>query len=594
MNNATLKKSFWKSCTFVALVVCAVTLLLLIGAFTFPTPPLIISEDTTRITGPLTAKGRIDFLKALEQHITPPELATDENGYRLFVRQFGDLAEYYTGIGVENREFYRLQIYEKLGLDPDIPPTLTLPEHPFAVLKTYYETTENAIPEHYLDSRAELSAEILEELWNSPWTLDDFPMLADWTAEIDEPLDAIAAAIAKPVFFVPLVQYQVSRQTDTTPIAYPSIGNSLLFRRIMRMFSIRATYRIGQGNIDGFINDRLTLYRLGRLTEQTGLTCYLAAAGIQMTALALPIEENPAHPLTKEQICRLLEELDALPPQTTLQKLYEVDRFWVLSLVQDLQYSTPSNLTDWVCLGGSELLFEITRYSCDWNIVYRQINEVYDILKEPHTGEKLRARLEKAERPWRLNRLLPMLTSGGRGEIAADYLISLIVSDITPENSICRAQCSENLQRLVLAMMLYQLENGTLPDENWPSQITPYLGAEPEQYFSCSIHPSPAGETRYALVQYGETIQADSDAFWLVATTTSVPFDKAVISADELMVMDRTRIDRKNYFHTAGRIMDLSGMLAAHRNGAVRWHPWQHITGTGSNGDPESSEQSEQ
>ena len=75
---------------------------------------MVISKETTRITAPLTADGYIDFLKALEEHSYPPELATDDNGFRVFVRLFGNVGE------TAHSEFYRLQKYEKLGSVTDL------------------------------------------------------------------------------------------------------------------------------------------------------------------------------------------------------------------------------------------------------------------------------------------------------------------------------------------------------------------------------------------------------------------------------------------------------------------------------------------
>ena len=76
-------------------IIVGILLLLLFGLRFFiwltPPPPLVISEETTYLTGPLTNDGLIDYFKALEERFTPPELATDENGYRIFLRQFGDV-----------------------------------------------------------------------------------------------------------------------------------------------------------------------------------------------------------------------------------------------------------------------------------------------------------------------------------------------------------------------------------------------------------------------------------------------------------------------------------------------------------------------
>jgi hypothetical protein len=74
----------------------------------------VISEKTTRIIKPLTSDGQIDFLRYVEEKYYPKELATDENGFRLFVQK--------TGCTFSNNEFYKQQMYQKLGLDINIKP----------------------------------------------------------------------------------------------------------------------------------------------------------------------------------------------------------------------------------------------------------------------------------------------------------------------------------------------------------------------------------------------------------------------------------------------------------------------------------------
>ena len=216
-----------------------------------PAPRLVISEETTRITAPLTADGYIDFFKALELKTYPPELATDDNGFRVFVRAFGNVGEATT---LSDPEFYRLQKYEKLSLDPDTPPTYTLPLAPHVVIKNFYEAKEEKVPDK------------VDALWQNPWTLEQLPMFEDWINECDVPLDAIAEMIRQPIFMPPLLHHPAYAETGR----YGSLFSLLLpdvqtFREIARMFQARAMYRIAQGNIDGAIDDKLTIHRLGRL-----------------------------------------------------------------------------------------------------------------------------------------------------------------------------------------------------------------------------------------------------------------------------------------------------------------------------------------
>jgi hypothetical protein len=495
-----------------------------------PAPPLVISEKTTRITGPLTDDGYIDFLKALEQRYYPPELATDDNGFRMFVQQFGDKNVYEKNVSQEDREFYRLQIYEKLGLDSDNPPTLTLPVPPCIIIEGFK--------------------------YDQPWTLEDYPMLADWVNEMDEPLDAIAEAIRKPVFFPPLLQSPESVESGLPQCLIELIQPDVsLFRNIARNFTARATYRIGQGDIDGAINDKLTLHRLGRLTAQRGfMVNHLVGIAIEGIAIAIPIGANPEYPFTKEQVQRVFAGLDTLPQRRAFRDTLEWDRYFSLSCVQVTQIGIDQHQNP---LGEFSILRNLpTRRTFNWNIVYRRMNEVHDAVQEPPPRAKLGAILDAEDRmqatPW--NVFVMAVTPGGRERIFANMLIALALpATNATEEALRRSECQEIFQRLTLAILFYQLETGAMPDENWVTQITPYLAGTP---LSCPSNPSPPGETTYALVQYGDAIPG---SLLLVELTEPVPFDKAIVTADEVLARQRTGNSHSG------------GMNTAYRNGSVRF-----------------------
>ena len=543
-----------------------------------PKPSLVISESTTRITGPLTADGQIDFLKAWEQRSYPPELATDDNGFRVFVRLFGNVGNY-NNVSDEDREFYRLQKYEKLGLDPNIPPTLALPMDPDKVIEEFYK----AQGEEYLDDlfpieigvtySSEEITEVLEQRdrnkeekkyrerennqWDRPWTLEEYPMLADWVNEIDAPLDAIADAVRKPIFCFPLLQSPESVQLDMPQhMLGLRLSDVQASRDIARVFQARATYRIGQGNIDGAIDDQLMMFRLGRLIPQRGiLVQYLVGISVEAMARGIAVGANPEHPLTEQQIRRILEGLNALPSRAPFSDAFESERFMTLSSTQYLDMTENKH---W-----------FRKRAYDINIVYRRLNELFDALQEPPPRLKYHAILEEAETlvqragtmTWWDRFVLWMTPGHVVVETAiADMLIALVAPAITAsEEAVRRSECTENMQRLALAILLYQLEHGMMPDKNWATQIEKYLGENPEQYFSCPSNPAPEEHTTYAMVQYGDELPTNPDTLLLVELTESVPLREAVVSVDE--VLARQRVGSSH----AGR------MNVAYRSGAVRF-----------------------
>lgn len=126
---------------------------------------------------------------------------------------------------------------------------------------------------------------------------------------------------------------------------------------------------------------------------------------------------------------------------------------------------------------------------------------------------------------------------------------------------------------MALAILLYQLEHGTIPnhnglDENWAEQIEKYLGEQPEHYFSCPANPSPKGETVYALVQYGDDLPENLDTILLIELATSVPFAEAVISVDEILEGKYTKTHH-------------GGINTADRSGRVRLLPLHSLSHRG-------------
>ena len=592
---ATPPKKRW-SCCFIAALCMAIpgmAVVLLVGWIilihrVIPKPALVISEETTYVTAPLTADGQIDFFKALEQKFYPPELATDDNGFRIFVCLFGDVG--YEG-KPEDREFYRLQKNEKLGLDPNVQPTLTLPMDPDKVIEEFYkaqgeEYLDDRFPIH-IDFKATYSPEEITGLlkqreeqrnkdgkkyrerennqWDRPWTLEEYPMLADWVNEIDAPLDAIADAVRKPIFFFPLLQSPESVQSGK-PQNLLEVKPDQIARSVARLFQARATYRIAQGNIDDAIDDQLTLFRLGRLVPQTGMLIHhLVGISVEAVARGIPVGANPEHSLTEQQIRRILDGLNALPPRAPIYDAIEWERYMGLSTVQEVMRDASS-------LFGMDI--HVTHRfatSFDWNIIFRRMNEMYDATQEPRPRKKYYAMMEELEMarstPW--NMFVWLVTPGSVESRIANMFLALLCPAVDAfEESIHRSECAENLQRLALAMMLYQHEHGKMPNENWAVQIEPYLTGTPAQepgvpanngvpvkYFSCPSNPSPEGMSTYAPVQYGDT----NGEILLVELSEAVPLGEAVISVEEALARQRT-----GSLHSGE-------MNVAHRNGAVRF-----------------------
>jgi len=304
------------------------------------------------------------------------------------------------------------------------------------------------------------------------------------------------------------------------------------------------------------------------LTAHRGfLHNYLVGLAIEDMAGIIPVNANSEHPLTQEQIQRLLEGLGTLPPRRPSRDSLEWERYHGLSAVQYVQIVVSQGQTPFSQSAFFRYL-SARKSLVNWNIIYRRMNEWYDAMLEPSLRERAWAILEPMDSAYQMKWIVyRRFLTGDATETAIYYLFPLLVPDVGAfEESIRRSECVDNMQHLVLAILLYRLENGTMPDENWATQIKQYLGDNPEQYFSCpsNLHlegASPKGETTYAFIQYGDTVPENFDTLLLVELKESVPFDKATITADEILAQKRMGGQHSDMINTAyqsGAVQQLS------------------------------------
>jgi hypothetical protein len=365
---------------------------LLLGAFIhwniFRIPPFRISEETTLVTEPLTDDGtRVDYFAALERSLYPPEMKTDDNGYRLIVRALGHDGHRQQDDSDDVVQARVAQVYEKLGLDPAIKPTMTC-----------------ITPGEYLREYA--AAEGLDEKQaqeldvHGPWTLDDLPMMEPWLKDVGPVLDLVAEAVRKPAYCLPLVRLArevAFREVGTfgeMRIEGLHTGDVVGTSRFAEMLIARANYRIGSGDIDGAIDDAVTCQRLGRHLSSRGIVTSIALEEIAASLGVAAIRESQP---TERQLRRFIEELNALPPRGY------ADRYWLDYRYRSLDRFQDHALSDDVPAKDVAYWLSIDRptaesFTVDWNIVLRRINELCD-------GVNCRCR---SGRPGRLCRLFSL------------------------------------------------------------------------------------------------------------------------------------------------------------------------------------------
>ena len=266
--NGTKTKRSWRTLVFYTLLFAPVFGALAVWFFCIYAPPLRVSVETTRYTEPLTADGQVDFARVYERLVTPPDIDGDANGFRELTRIFGDIENLVREYPPQERgEALRRQKYEKLGLDPNVPPIMDFPKNTHASL-------------------FEKSRERLEK----PWTTE-LQILSDWVTTVDPALDAAAETIRKPFFFIPIL---LEPRPDCPMFQLTAFPGFSSFRNLVQCFQNRALIRIMTGNIDGAIDDCITLHRFGRSLEMHGgLNHRLVGIAIDTIGFSLPLGANP-------------------------------------------------------------------------------------------------------------------------------------------------------------------------------------------------------------------------------------------------------------------------------------------------------------
>lgn len=469
----------------------------------FRDTPLEISKETTLITEPLTADGtRVDYFRAIELELYPPNMKTDDNGYRLLVRALGPMVDSSSSDAAILAE----QTYEKLGLDPTIKPTLTY-EEPSDFLQRYEaakeikETEEETTGTENLDDldlsptpEEEYEAvEDIDEQLSRPWTLETMPMMADWLEQNGPTLDLLAEAVRKPVFCRPWTR---SDEEAGLLLATP-LSDIQRFRSFARGLFARANYRIATGDIDGAINDLITCKVLGCQVGKQG-TVIDAVVGISLEGIAnsIPIAGSLEHQPTEAQLERLSKELENLPKRSTPETSLLFERYYMLDMVQLLatRNKEKMNLEDifWNVAESDQIVLKASNVlGFNWNTVLNRFNIYFN---DPSKLDSIQRRIGVSSKSYWLS--LGVLLPTSRSEILADYLAANhFSSDQAIREAFHRLECSDRVRKITLAMLLYEKQHGRLPPaytidadgkplHSWRVLLLPYLGEEAKKLHS--------------------------------------------------------------------------------------------------------------
>ena len=290
--------------------------------------PLVVSEETTIITEPMKSDGEtVDFHQAI-QEMVQPNVQPDENGFMVVWRGYG--REILDSIDREGIRRQYLVMCEQFGIDPQAPPTWSLPR----------------------------------------WTPADPER---WLTEVGKGLDAVQSATAGTHYFVPLVR---DSEKDLVVMSLP-FAMYAFHEKLSDALHQRAKIRLESDDTAGAWKDILASLRLFRhvTVNQAWLT---ELNGGDSESLLTPVSEivGTLPQWTTEQLEQAIKDLESLPNWQ--------DRQTMLRMLQFMMLDTLSVTNDFPGLGsrlgvefpGEDLwtLQALQRIGFDWNLVAKEIN----------------------------------------------------------------------------------------------------------------------------------------------------------------------------------------------------------------------------
>ncbi|MEX2092091.1 MAG: hypothetical protein WD971_05410, partial [Pirellulales bacterium] len=360
-----------------------------------PTPPIIVSKETTFITAPLRTDGLPDYIKYLRDKLRDGVTA-ENNAAVLMWQAFGPEQGPDDSIPAN---------WELVAQELDLPPvdaskclvdpysneiTQRVEKWLVANHPEWKQAIANPPADEEGDSRpGELGYELVGSAQDAPWRREQLPPVAEWLDTNNDAIDLLVEASRRPRNYTP---FELSEPgEDNILVSQLPMNGIMRARETARVLGIRAMFRLGESRHAEAWQDLLAIHRWARLVGQgpTVVEQFVAIAmeGIASSADAVLLASNDLPLEVAQQIQR---DLESLPPATDLAKSFdEGERLYFLdSIVNyrnkgigtfvaenfqfDFETGEPKE-PDW----SAKLLNLI---SADWNVGLEEGNRWYDRL----------------------------------------------------------------------------------------------------------------------------------------------------------------------------------------------------------------------
>ncbi len=449
-----------------------------------PSPPIIVSPQTTYITEPLGPNGLPDYERHFREQSR--EGVTPENNAAVLLWEAMFPAD------VETQYFSAVST--ELGLDH-----LPLRENALVRLQSKENeksllvwlerndpNTDRSAAEdpngEIVTSNGAFSTTNVEAIFDQvvarPWTSDQLPPLKEWVIQNEAPLDLLVEASRRPRFYAPSPTLIDNRRDMLISILLVFAQST---RDGGRAVCARAMWHAGEGRHQEAWQDLLAVHRLARLSTQGNtLVEHLIAFSLSNmacdgTAALLSNAQLPA-----EVARQIQRDLAALPNFSgvarsldKMERLAALDAFTQIGEGEggEAFAAITGNATD----DYSNNTFNVV--SVDWNFVLRETNRWYDRLaaaaRTPDRAARQTA-LDQidadimqlaAETRSPGNWAVAALSRPERSQIVAGIMLSLFLPAVSAAtNAEDRANANLELVRTVAAIAIHRAPNGSYPE----------------------------------------------------------------------------------------------------------------------------------
>ncbi|MEX2672874.1 MAG: hypothetical protein WD294_12285 [Phycisphaeraceae bacterium] len=458
------------------------------------TPALEVGPATTVIEKPLRGDGTVDYVAALNDRYSAG-ITPENNAFVL-------IAPLIAPDAWDEMGTVRPRVFEQLGLE--------LPGDDARYYQTFdaYAEREAAEDGHgpwaevAEDEEADEEADEGESLyvqgnWGSekrwemqrdralegPWSGEDAPLMAEWLDANNWALEQVSEAAVRKRFWAP---YVTEKPDDIAlGVLLPQLGQ---MRSMVLGLQLRALHRLDSGDIEGAMEDALTIKRLSHHFVDTSMLIE-QIVGVAISSLGTQVVAHIAadEDLTVEQARRFQAELASMHARFNLSEAINIgERYFMLDTIQRMGADNPDDPLE----GLGRVM--------DRNQALRRVNPIYDRMTEAASATKPRA--ERVKLWEQLDReiearavavtepsLLWLRAAVGHRptltDVATDMLVGIMLPSIgRADTAVDRVAMYDVMEQVALGVAGYRAEHGEYPQTL--AQLVPgWLEAVPVDLF---------------------------------------------------------------------------------------------------------------